>query len=147
MIDLSGFRALVPQDHGLVTISALRPDGTIQSSVVNAGVMPHPLSGAEVVGMVLAGPRKLQNLRADPRVTVTIRAGWQWAAVEGQAEIIGPDDPHPDIDAERLRQLLRDVFVAAGGTHEDWDTYDRVMAEDRRAAVLVRPARTYSNPG
>ena len=147
MIDLSGFRDLVPQDHGLVVISTLRRDGSIQSSVVNAGVLPHPLSGAEVVGMVLAGPRKLQNLRADPRVTVTIRAGWQWAAVEGEAQIIGPDDPHPDIDAERLRQLLREVFVAAGGTHDDWDTYDRVMAEDRRAAVLVRPARAYSNPG
>jgi hypothetical protein len=39
------------------------------------------------------------------------------------------------------------VFVGAGGTHDDWDTYDRVMREERRAAVLVAPTRvrgTYS---
>jgi hypothetical protein len=37
------------------------------------------------------------------------------------------------------------VFVAAGGTHDDWEAYDRTMAEQRRAAVLVTPRRAYSN--
>ena len=46
------------------------------------------------------------------------------------------------MDAERLRLLLREIFTAAGGTHDDWDTYDRVMAEERRAAVLLTPERT-----
>jgi len=46
------------------------------------------------------------------------------------------------VDAERLRLLLREIFTAAGGTHDDWDTYDRVMAEERRTAVLVTPERT-----
>jgi hypothetical protein len=45
-----------------------------------------------------------------------------------------------------LRLLLRDVFQAAGGTHDDYDTYDRVMAEERRAAVLITPRRVYTNP-
>jgi hypothetical protein len=58
------------------------------------------------------------------------------------AEIIGPDDPHPDVDAEALRTLLPEIFSAAGGTHDDLDTYDRVMAEQRRAAVLITPRRT-----
>jgi hypothetical protein len=49
------------------------------------------------------------------------------------------------VDAERLRRLRREVFTAAGGTHDDWDTYDRVMAEEGRAVVLVAPARVYSN--
>ena len=53
----------------------------------------------------------------------------------------------PGIDAERLRLLLREIFTAAGGTHEDFATYDRVMREERRAAVFVRPDRVYSNPG
>jgi len=66
--------------------------------------------------------------------------------VEGQAEVFGPDDPHPEVDDERLRLLLREVFVAAGGTHEDWREYDRVMLEERSAAVLVVPRRTYANP-
>lgn len=61
-------------------------------------------------------------------------------------EIIGPDDPHPDVDGEALRLLLRDIFRVAGGTHDDWDTYDRVMADERRAAVLLTPRLTYTNP-
>jgi hypothetical protein len=81
-----------------------------------------------------------------PRATIVARADWRWATVEGQAEIIGPDDPHPDIDAEALRTLLRDIFRAAGGTHDDWNAYDQVMAEQRRAAVLITPHRTDSTP-
>jgi hypothetical protein len=49
------------------------------------------------------------------------------------------------IDAERLRVLLREIFEAAGGTHEDWDEYDRVMAAERRVAVLIAPERVYGN--
>ena len=30
-------------------------------------------------------------------------------------------------------------LVAAGGIQDDWDTYDRVMREERRAAVLITP--------
>jgi hypothetical protein len=66
---------------------------------------------------------------------------------EGAAELIGPDDPHPGIDAERLRLLLREVFTAAGGTHDDWDEYDRAMVRERRTVVLMPPERVYSNPG
>jgi hypothetical protein len=63
--------------------------------------------------------------------------------VEGSVELAGPDDPHPSFTPEEIPRLLRDVFTAAGGTHDDWDTYDRVMAEERRTAVLVRPDRVY----
>jgi PPOX class probable F420-dependent enzyme len=145
--DISAFAALVSQDHGLCILSTLRRDGSIQASLVNAGVMVHPLTGVQVVALVAAGgTRKLHHLRADPRATIVARTGWQWAAVEGHAEIIGPDDPRPDVDGEALRVLLRDIFTAAGGTHDDWDTYDRVMAEQRRAAVFIVPRRCYSNP-
>ena len=144
MTDLTAFVELVPVDHGLCVVSTLREDGSVHASVVNAGVLPHPLTGDQVVGLVaMGGSRKLRHLRADPRVTITVRAGWQWATVEGTAELIGPDDPNADVDP---RPLLRDVFTAAGGTHDDWDTYDRVMAEDRRAAVLITPRRVYTNP-
>ena len=147
MTDLAPFAELVPLDHGLCVISTLRRDGTVQASVVNAGVLDHPLRGGRVVGLVATGgSRKLRNLRADRRATIVVRAGWRWATVEGDAEIIGPDDPHPDVDAEALRLLLRDIFTAAGGTHDDWDTYDRTMAGERRAAVLIAPRRAYTNP-
>jgi PPOX class probable F420-dependent enzyme len=147
-LDLAPFEALVPLDHGLCVVVTRRADLTPQASVVNAGVLAHPVTGDPVVGLVAAGrSRKLIHLRADPTISVVIRAGWQWVAVDGHAELIGPDDPHPAFDDERLRLLLRDVFTAAGGTHDDWATYDRVMREERRTAVLVVPSRVYSNPG
>jgi PPOX class probable F420-dependent enzyme len=133
------------RDGYLAVISTARADGTIQSSVVNAGVLADPRTGQDVVAFVTFGKAKIGNLRARPQITVTFRAGWQWAAVEGHAAIIGPDDPAPGIDEERLRLLRREVFTAAGGSHEDWDEYDRVMAEERRAVVLVTPSRVYSN--
>lgn len=146
MADLTAFASLVPLDHGLVVVSTARADGTIQSSVVNAGVLDHPLTGQPVVGLVAAGSsRRLVNLRARPRATVVVRAGWRWAGVEGPVDLCGPDDPLGDIDGERLRLLLREIFTAAGGTHDDWDEYDRVMATERRVAVLVTPERTYGS--
>lgn len=144
MADLDAFRKLVPLDHGLVVVSTSRADGTIQSSVVNAGVLDHPITGKPVVALVAAGnAKRLANLRARPRATVVIRAGWQWAGVEGPVELAGPDDPLEGIDGERLRVLLREIFATAGGTHDDLDEYDRVMAEERRVAVLVEPERVY----
>jgi PPOX class probable F420-dependent enzyme len=144
--DLAAFANLVPLDHGLVVVSTARADGTIQSSVVNAGVLDHPMSGDPVVAFVAAGASKrLVNLRARPRATVVLRAGWQWAGVEGPTELAGPDDQLDGLDAERVPALLRDIFKAAGGQHEDWDEYDRVMADERRVAVFVRPERVFGN--
>jgi len=147
MTTLSDAEAIGSRDKFLAVISTARADGTIQSSLVNAGVLADPDNDQRVVGLVTYGPAKLANLRARPQVTVTFRAGWEWAAVEGRARIIGPDDPAPGVDAERLRLLRREVFTAAGGTHDDWDEYDRVMAAERRAVVLVTPTRIYSNRG
>ncbi len=144
MLDLSPFEELVPLDNGLSVIVARRADGTPHATVVNAGVMPHPVTGAKSVAFVSAGrTHKLSYLRADPTVAVVVRAGWQWATVEGSASLVGPDDPAPGVDPERLRLLLREIFSAAGGTHDDWDTYDRVMREERRTAVFVSPSRLY----
>ena len=142
MSGLEDFARLGSGDHGLCVVSTSRPDGTIQSSVVNAGVLPHPVTGAQVVGLVSRGDaHRVVNLRARPRASAVIRAGWEWAGVEGPVELAGPDDPMPGVDAERLRLLLREIFTAAGGTHDDFGAYDRVMAEERRVAVLVTPAR------
>jgi PPOX class probable F420-dependent enzyme len=133
------------RDKYLAVVSTLRSDGTIQSSVVNAGVLPHPVNGADVIGFVTYGATKLANLRKRPQLSITFRSGWEWATVEGHVELIGPDDPSPSIGADRLRLLLREIFRAAGGSHDDWDGYDRTMAEQRRTAVLISPTRIYSN--
>ncbi|OZG27832.1 PPOX class F420-dependent oxidoreductase [Williamsia sp. 1138] len=137
--------ALSRDDNGLAIVATLRADNTIQSSMVNVGLLPHPDTGSPVLGFVTYGKVKLNNLRARPQVTTTFRRGWTWATVEGTAEIAGPEDPQPWLDDERLRGLRREVFIAAGGTHDDWDEYDRVMTEQGRAVVFISITRVYSN--
>ena len=91
MTDLTDFARLVTGDHGLCVVSTLRADGTIQSSVVNAGVLDHPVTRRPVVGLVArGGSRKLANLRARPEATIVVRAGWQWAAAEGRPSWSAP---------------------------------------------------------
>ena len=145
MTTLDDVAEIAAREQYLAVVSTIRADSTIQSSLVNAGVMQHPASDQPVIAFVTYGPAKLANLRARPQVAVTFRSGWNWATVEGVAELIGPDDTADGVGADELRQLLRDIFVAAGGTHDDWDAYDRTMVEQRRTAVLVAPTRVYSN--
>lgn len=138
--------ALAKDESGLAVISTLRADGSVQASLVNCGVVPHPSTKEPVLAFVTYGKVKLANLRARPQLAATFKNGWMWATLEGQAEIGGPDDVAPWLpDAEALRLLLRQVFTAAGGTHDNWGEYDRVMAEQRRAVVLVKPTRVYTN--
>jgi len=136
--DLDQVRSLGSAEHGLVVVAVARTDGTVNTSVVNAGVLPDPVTGEDVVGFVARGDaRKLQYVRAAGRAALTFRSGWRWVTVEGPARLAGPDDELPGLPPDQLPKLLRDVFTAAGGTHDDWDEYDRVMAAERRTAVLV----------
>ncbi|MCV7088665.1 TIGR03618 family F420-dependent PPOX class oxidoreductase [Mycobacterium interjectum] len=138
--------ALAKGESGLAVVSTVRADETVQASLVNVGLLPHPATGEPALGFTTYGKVKLANLRARPQLAATFRNGWQWATVEGRTELAGPDDTQPWLtDADQLRLLLREVFTAAGGTHDDWDEYDRVMAKERRAVVLIAPTRVYSN--
>ena len=49
------------------------------------------------------------------------------------------------MDADALRVLLRDVFHAADGMHDNLDEYDRAMAEEGRIVVFVTPDRILGN--
>ncbi len=142
MADLDDVRDFLADEHGLAVVSTTQADGRVLSSVVNCGVTTHPTSGAATVALVSrGGAARLAHVRRGSEVTVAVQRGWRWVAVTGACELIGPDDPDDGIDGERLRLLLREVFEAAGGTHDDWDEYDRVMAEDRRCCMFVDPAR------
>jgi PPOX class probable F420-dependent enzyme len=144
MATIEYVRDLVRRDNGLAVVVTRRGDGSPQASIANAGVLAHPVSGDAVVGLVVRGDtRKHANLRRRPRATIVFRVGWEWVAVEGPVDLAGPEDPLDGLDAGRVPQVLRDVFSAAGGTHDDWDEYDRVMAEERRTAGLLRPDRIY----
>ena len=100
MTDIDDVRRLVGQDHGLAVVAVSRQAGTVGSSVVNAGVIEHPVSGEQVLAFVSgAQSRRLDRLRSGRPVTVTFRSAWNWVSVEGRAEVIGPDDPHPQVHA------------------------------------------------
>jgi PPOX class probable F420-dependent enzyme len=144
--DLDLVRRLGPAEHWLAIVATTRPDGSVHASLVNAGLLDDPLTGQPALGVVVAGgTRKLDHLRRSGRAAVIFRSGWEWVAVEGPVRIIGPDDVPDGYDGAQVPGLLRDVFKAAGGQHDDWDEYDRVMAAERRTAVLVAPARITSN--
>lgn len=144
---LDDARLLIPMDHGLATVSTTRGDGAIQTTVVHAGIVDHPVAGTEVAAFVArGGTAKIRYLRARPHATVVWRAGWAWVAVEGRAELCGPDDPLPGVGPDGARALLRTICVATGMPEDDWDEYDRLAAAERRTAVLVTPLRLYRNP-
>lgn len=135
-------RTFAAADQGLAVVSFGRTDQSVHSSLVNAGVMAHPVTGEEVVALVVrSSAAKLRHWRRTPLATIVFRSGWSWVAVEGATTIIGPDDRFDGFDPSSVPELLRDVFTAAGGSHEDWDEYDRVVAAERRTAVFVHPAR------
>lgn len=145
MTTLDDVAALAGREQYLAVVSTVRADQSVQASLVNAGFCDHPLTGVPILAFVTYGRAKLANLRARPNLAVTFRSGWEWATIEGAAELIGPDDPHTAFDADRLRILLREIFTSAGGTHDDWDAYDKTMLQQGRTAVLVSPDRVYSN--
>jgi hypothetical protein len=146
MADIEDVRNRLADEHGLAVISTTQNDGRVLSSVANCGVIAHPVTGAVCVALVSAGgAARLAHIRRGSQVTIAIRRAWSWRSVTGPADIIGPDNTAEGIDADGLRLLLRAVFQAAGGTHVDWDEYDRVMVEDARAAVFVTPERILGN--
>ena len=117
-------------------VTTLRKDGATQASVVKAGAYE---DGVVIVAM--GSSAKLKNLARDPRCTVlTVSPDWgRWCVVEGTVTIRDWDNT----DHEKLRLELREAFKACGGDHDDWDEYDRVMREDRRAIVVVKPYHVY----
>jgi PPOX class probable F420-dependent enzyme len=132
-LTLADVAAMLKQQPYAV-VSTIRPSGTIQSTLVNVGIY------ADGVGFTTVGQsRKEYNLTRNPACTVTIHHGPYWITVEGKARLYTWDNTDP----ETMRCLLRELYVAAGGTHDDWDTYDRVIREERRAAVVVMPERIY----
>ena len=147
MANLDLVRRIAGANHGLAIVSVARPDGSVHSSLVNAGVLDHPVTGEPVVGLVAAGnAHKLVLLRRAGRATLAFNHSWDWVAVEGPVDIAGPDDTDL-VSAADIPELLRAVFRAAGGTHDDWDEYARVMAAEGRTAVLVHPQRIATNAG
>lgn len=147
MASTAQVRELSKLDHGLATVATVRSDGSVQLSVVHAGIVTHPVSHADVGAFVAqGGTRKILHLRAHPVTTLLWRAGWAWVALEGSVELCGPDDPLEGITKAQERELMREIARASCIELDDWHEYDRMVAAERRTAVLVTPRRIYQNP-
>src|SRR4029450_4716794 len=102
MATIESVRDLAGRDQGLAVVVTQRADGSPQTSIANAGVLAHPVSGGPVVGLVVQGDtRKHANLRRRPRATVVFRVGWEWVAVEGPVDLAGPRDPLDGLEPGR----------------------------------------------
>jgi len=146
MPNLDDVRSFLGQETGLATISTTQADGRVLSSIANCGVFDHPITGESCVALVSRGAAaRVGHVRRGSEMTIAARRGWNWVGVTGPADLIGLSDIPDSMDADAVRILLRDIFTAAGGTHDDWPEYDRVMLEDQRIAVLVSPQRILGN--
>jgi PPOX class probable F420-dependent enzyme len=145
MADLALVRELAPASKFLAVFTTTRPNGSVHASLVSAGIIDDPETGKASIGVVVAGKaKKLEYLRRDSRATVVFKDGWRWVAVEGPVRLEGPDDPAPSAD-RTVPDVIRDVYKAAGGTHDDWAAFDRTMANERRCAVFIAIDRISSN--
>ena len=126
------------ETHHRGVIATRRPSGATHSSIVVCGAY----KGHAAFVSVYPRSQKIRNLRRDPNCTVLgVTDDWrEWVSVEGQATLFDCNNT----DAEELRVLLREVYMACSHTeHPDWEEYDQAMIDQEAVIVLVKPERVY----
>ena len=124
--------------NNVVVFTTFRRDGMPQQSLVTVGKMDGGLAFT-----TRSRNAKAYNLARDPRCAIMLVSPDMrgFAVLDGSAEVQGAHNT----DADALRLRLREVYrVAAGKEHPDWDEYDRVMLEEGRVAVVLRPDRIFA---
>ncbi len=142
MTTLEDAVTLCAAESGMAVISTVRAGGTVQAPLGQrrpAATPGHRRAGARLHHLRQGQTRQLAR---PPATGDHVPQRLQWATVEGGAER-GRSRWTRDPGFALTRTLtgcgccVR--FTAAGGTHDDWDEYDRVMALERRAVVLIAP--------
>jgi hypothetical protein len=149
---ITTLRTLLETAGGLGVL-ATAGEARVPASLVNAGLVEHPVSGAPTVAHVAYGDsQRVRRLAAAPQCSFTVHDGRKWLTAEGRAHLVfGPwderaagNDPALHSAADDYAQLLRTIYRAAGGgEHPDWPEFDRAMRAERRVAVLASLDRLY----
>ena len=129
-------REFATENH-MGVLTCFRRNGMPQMSIVTCGAYRDG-----VAFTTTAGRAKLLNLQRDTRCSLMVskQDWWGYVVLEGRAIILSPENT----GAEDLREALRGVYRAATNQdHPNWEEYDQAMVDDRRAAVIVVPDRTY----
>ena len=123
------------EENRIAVATTYRRDGRPQMSLVNVastdGALAFTTPGYSA---------KAANLKRDPRCALLLaRPNWRgYGVLDGDAEVMGSHNTDP----EELRLTMRKVYQQAiGKEHPDWEEFDRVMLEERRVIVFLRPGR------
>src|SRR5262245_30426934 len=127
-------------DNPQGVLTSFRRNGMPQLSIVTV----YPRDGG--VGISITENRmKFKNLLRDPRCSVLISHVDWWSGFlvfEGTAELTHSGNTDP----EALRLARRDIFSATTRRRSaDWEEYDRIAAEDKRVAMILRPTHVYGS--
>ena len=90
--------------------------------------------------------QKVKNLRRDPSCTVlSVSKDWRnYVVIEGESTLYD----YSNTDAEVLRVMLRDVYIACSDTpHPNWEEYDLAMVKQDAVVILVSPSKIYGQIG
>lgn len=145
---IKALRTLIDAAGGL-TVFASAAGGRVPASLINAGLIEHPASGAPAMAHVAYGDsRRVARLAEAPQCSITVHDGRKWLTTEGSAQLVfGPWDKRAvrnELDEETYAELLRKVYRAAGGgEHPDWPEFDRAMRAEGRVVVLADVDRLY----
>jgi PPOX class probable F420-dependent enzyme len=101
-------RAAIAAGH-LAHLSTINPDGSPQVSIVWVG-----LEGDEIVSGHLGARRKLDNVRRDPRVVLSIETGHRNAMGLDEYLVITAEGRITEGGAPELLQRLAEVYLGPG---------------------------------
>jgi len=125
-------------DNPQGVLTTYRRNGRAQMSIVT--VRPH-LEGVAV--SITESRIKFKNLRRDPTCSILISATDWWSGfivVDGTADMTWSGNSEP----ESLRMARREIYSATTRRRAtDWDEYDRLVDEDKRVALIIRPEHMY----
>ena len=105
MSDIEKVKNHLAEETGLATVSTTQADGRVLSSVVNCGIVEHPIKGETCVAFVSSGKAaRLKHIDRGSQVTISIRRGWTWSSVTGHADLIRFENLPEKMEKEKKKK-------------------------------------------